>query len=1415
MALAVRSFTPDSNWFTNAVGGKSVTVSWQAGDAVVVFCGIESDNRNINAPTATGLTFANYSLVDGTTGNEAGAGFWAAIAASSGTNVTVSFSSNGAGYGGLAVWVISGGVTGFTAVTGNNTESALSISTASGDAVLYGLTDWNATNPPGKTPLTGSGTATERVDTGNTNNYAIYLADWVGTAAGTFSFGPNNYTNLKVAQVAIIVKAPVTTVIDFAAASTASLTTGATGARTAQLSGASTAGLTASAGGSRIAQLADASTTGLTASATGSRIAQLADASTAGLSASAVGTRIVQVGAASSAGLFSGATGSRTPQLGATSTGGLSASASGSRTVSLARSSTSGLTASASASGTVLFSASSSAGLTSGATGTRTVQVGASSGSGLSSSGTGTRTARLAAGSTASLSSSATAAPTTNLLGTWALSAAGSHNVTIPNATTGKDLYLLVNSAATVTTPSGWSLVTSRVATVGSYIFRLPGENNPGGNVSVTLALSGSRALSVVAFQDDPVDGASTYASLIAPVNTAGFSFGTWLHTFSAKKRVYAIFMFGAGPSNIAATVTTATYDNGFTSFANTGWAGTATSGDEAVSILVGSNSNIGFTNNGVSVTLDAEISRCEAVGFLAFDTVPVTPFTPLASSSSGGLSAGATATRTAQLGSASAGGLSGTATGQRTAQLGAASTSGLVATAVSTAITQLAASSSSGLRVAAAGTRIIELTSSSSSGLASSSSGTRTVQHSSSSSSGLSSSASAAATKQLSAASTSGLTAKATAVPKSNLLGTWSFSSGTSFNITIPNANQGTDVYLLVNSAAVASTPSGWSLVTSRVNEFGSYIFRLPGASNPGGNIAVTVTLSAARALAALSFQDEPVDGASTYASLVAAANFNTAVYGTTGHTFSTKKRVYAIYMFAGSPVWTYTNPITGATFDSGFNLLGVAGWAGTGGSGDEASLIVVGSGSDIGFTNNGVTTTLSGVVDKSVAVGFLAFDTVPVVPVISLASNSSGGLSASATGSRTVRLASTSSASLSASVAVAGTVTLAASSSSALTAAGSGSRTARLAASSSSGLAASATGTRRASLSSSSTSGLTASASAAASDTVVAELATEVAEVATVTPFDTAQTLSAASSAGLSSSASGTRRVSLSGSSTSSLSAAATGSRVISFAASSTASLSASASVSALVSLSATSSASLSSLASGTRTVALGAGTSAGLAAAGTATRRVSLSSTSTAALTASAVGGPVVLLGATSTAGLSSSATGSRQVGLGAASAASLSARATGTRRPELGSSSLSSLTSTASAIRTAQLGATSSAPLRAQATAGSIVLLAYSGASGLAASATGTRSAQLSSSSGSSLRSVAAGVSIVAISSSSFAQLSARATGVSIVRLSTTSTSRLTAIAIMPGWVFLIYDGSTLKGFSALRGPNLEPIQVDIE
>jgi hypothetical protein len=211
MALSVVSYTNvGSGWFS-ATATRTITgLAWSAGDIIVIIGGIETvaSVETVGNPTNANLTIgaAKASSVSGT---ECGVYVWASNAAAGAqTSQTISATATGGKQWGMAAWVITGAPTGFANATANLTESSISRTVGAGSIVIHGVMDFNATNPPGKTPLTGSGTATERLDQGNSTTYAQWLADWVGTAAGTFSFGPNNYTSLQVAQAIIEITAP-------------------------------------------------------------------------------------------------------------------------------------------------------------------------------------------------------------------------------------------------------------------------------------------------------------------------------------------------------------------------------------------------------------------------------------------------------------------------------------------------------------------------------------------------------------------------------------------------------------------------------------------------------------------------------------------------------------------------------------------------------------------------------------------------------------------------------------------------------------------------------------------------------------------------------------------------------------------------------------------------------------------------------------------------------------------------------------------------------------------------------------------------------------------------------------------------------------------------------------------------------
>jgi hypothetical protein len=208
--LSITYYPPDSGW---QVPGSTHTVSavaWSTGDIVVCVAGSENDSPTFGNPSNANLTFgAPKANTAGASGVESRAYIWASsAAASSQTGQTITVNDDfAAANKGIAALVVSGNPTGVANAIANLTESLISRTVSAGSVCVHFLFDWNGTTPPAKTPATASGTAVERADEG-TSAYAIWGATWTGTSAGTFNFGPSDYTSLKVAQVFIEVTAP-------------------------------------------------------------------------------------------------------------------------------------------------------------------------------------------------------------------------------------------------------------------------------------------------------------------------------------------------------------------------------------------------------------------------------------------------------------------------------------------------------------------------------------------------------------------------------------------------------------------------------------------------------------------------------------------------------------------------------------------------------------------------------------------------------------------------------------------------------------------------------------------------------------------------------------------------------------------------------------------------------------------------------------------------------------------------------------------------------------------------------------------------------------------------------------------------------------------------------------------------------
>jgi hypothetical protein len=178
-----------ATWFS-ATTPRSVSssVSWQAGDLVIVHGLASDESTELGTPTVSGLTF---TLVSGTGTASASQGrsyIWEATAASSGSGTVEGTRIAGSFHWGICVevWRNSDGI-GTIAVNNSATKT---VSVARSDAksgVSYGAVDWDASSAAATWTPTGE---TVIESNGDNANYAQHIAWWADQgAAGTTSYG--------------------------------------------------------------------------------------------------------------------------------------------------------------------------------------------------------------------------------------------------------------------------------------------------------------------------------------------------------------------------------------------------------------------------------------------------------------------------------------------------------------------------------------------------------------------------------------------------------------------------------------------------------------------------------------------------------------------------------------------------------------------------------------------------------------------------------------------------------------------------------------------------------------------------------------------------------------------------------------------------------------------------------------------------------------------------------------------------------------------------------------------------------------------------------------------------------------------------------------------------------------------------
>jgi hypothetical protein len=188
-----------STWTDLASGTNEVTptITWGAGDVIVVVGATEDNGVTLAVPTASGLTFTE--LVSTNTASNGKVYIWTATAAGSGTQAVSAAptGTGGAHMRGIAAYVWSGsggiGASALMASTGT-TDAVQSLTrTQANSAVIVVMADWAAINDTAVTANPSAG-GTVRI-IAHTANGTLYTASWADEgAAGTTSYGIGSYT---------------------------------------------------------------------------------------------------------------------------------------------------------------------------------------------------------------------------------------------------------------------------------------------------------------------------------------------------------------------------------------------------------------------------------------------------------------------------------------------------------------------------------------------------------------------------------------------------------------------------------------------------------------------------------------------------------------------------------------------------------------------------------------------------------------------------------------------------------------------------------------------------------------------------------------------------------------------------------------------------------------------------------------------------------------------------------------------------------------------------------------------------------------------------------------------------------------------------------------------------------------------
>lgn len=185
----------DTTYSTTEAVTCAASFTWASGDVVVAAWGTEDGAYSITLDNETNLTFTAVSVSAGAAGSSCEARMYYAVATGSGSGSISGVAAGGTGGGQLLAWHFTDcsgvGNTAAAAVTGTTPTQTVTVSANS--AVVTAWFDYNAEAPPW-TGQTNTGTFTERLENQHVSRFSMWAADWIGTSAGSASWGTTDGT---------------------------------------------------------------------------------------------------------------------------------------------------------------------------------------------------------------------------------------------------------------------------------------------------------------------------------------------------------------------------------------------------------------------------------------------------------------------------------------------------------------------------------------------------------------------------------------------------------------------------------------------------------------------------------------------------------------------------------------------------------------------------------------------------------------------------------------------------------------------------------------------------------------------------------------------------------------------------------------------------------------------------------------------------------------------------------------------------------------------------------------------------------------------------------------------------------------------------------------------------------------------